>query len=511
MDTRLYSSLQFDAALSGSARPPLPCRILVLADLGLNKPAQTPVSTQGYTSIDDWLQHQQPELQIQLPPVTSLQLRITGLKDLHPQQLLWQLQQQLTQPEDEFQQLQQTRQAMEQVNRLLHQPRIRQLEATWRSLDRLIRFSADHPATELLLLHQTREDLQENLTSTALTDSLLFQKIYAEELGQYGGLPYSLILVDQQWHNNQQDLMELEALAKLGQAAHAPVLTSVAPGLLGLDQFSQTLTPELAAELNTGRKFIKLRQLMQQPASRYLNLVLPRVLVRPPYALQLQEGFFQEQPVDDESPMLWGNPCYSLCSLVLNSFQQHGGYTGMLNSPGDEDPLLAPYQLNPHTPPLPPVEARWPQETLSAFAHQGFTLAGVGQHYSIAFEQPVALHTGASFQPVIQPDYQLPYLLTLSRVAHYLKLVLREQLGGSETLSNLETRLNQWLQGSVSAQEKPSAEVMHRKPFREAVLKIRDNDQQQPEIHLQLTPHLRHQGQDFKLTLTSTLAGDVYG
>ncbi|MBE0506343.1 MAG: type VI secretion system contractile sheath large subunit [Marinospirillum sp.] len=511
MDTRLYSSLQFDAALSGSTRPPLPCRILVLADLGLSKPVLTPVSTQGYSGINDWLQHQQPEVLLQLPDLGELKLQIDSLRDLHPQQLLRQIQQHLILPDDDFLQLQQLKQALHQVNRVLHHPRIRQLEATWRSLDRLIRFSADHPATEILLLHQSREDLQENLTSTALVDSPLFQKIYAEELGQYGGLPYSLILVDQQWSNNQQDLLELEALAKLGQAAHAPILTSVAPSLLGLDQFSQTLTPELAAELNTSRNFIKLRQLMQQPACRYLNLVLPRVLVRPPHALQLEEAFFQEQPLDDEDAMLWGNPCYSLCSLVLNSFQQHGSYTGMLNSPGDEDPLLAAYQLNPHTPPLPPIEARWPQETLSAFAHQGFTLAGVGQHFSIAFEQPVALHTGAGHNTIIQPDYQLPYVLTLSRVAHYLKLVLREQLGGSETLNNLETRLNQWLQGSVSAQEKPSAEVMHRKPFREALLKISISDQQQPEIHLQLTPHLRHQGQDFKLNLTSTLAGDVYG
>lgn len=511
MNTRLYSSLQFDAALSGSARPPLPCRILVLADLGLSKSVLLPISTQGYSGIDDWLQHQQLDVVLQLPELGELKLHIKGLDDLHPQQLLWQIQRHLTLPDDDFRQLQQLKQLLDQVNQVLHHPRIRQLEATWRSLDRLIRFSADHSATEILLLHQTREDLQENLTSTALVDSPLFQKIYAEELGQYGGLPYSLILVDQQWSNQQQDLQELELLAKLGQAAHAPILTAVAPGMLRLDRFSQTLTPEQAAELNTSRHFIKLRELMQQPASRYLNLVLPRVLVRPPYALQLEEAFFQEQALDDEDTMLWGNPCYSLCSLVLNSFQQHGSYTGMLNSPGDEDRLLPPYQLNPHTPPLAPIEARWPQETLSAFAYQGFTLAGVGQHFSIAFEQPVALHTGAKNTSIIQPDYQLPYVLTLSRVAHYLKLVLREQLGSSETLSNLETRLNQWLQGSVSAQEKPSVEVMHRKPFREAILKINNNDQHQPEIHLQLTPHLRHQGQDFKLTLTSTLAGDVHG
>lgn len=518
MNALTQANIPFDSALVGSTRSPLACRVLILADLGLAKENLLVFSTQHHTSFSDWLSHQQPTIQINLPSLGLLQLKISHLDDLHPAQLLNFIFQHLpnisteeTTAEDKFQQLKNNKLAMALVNQLLDHPRIRQLEATWRSIDRLMSKVANNAATEILLMHQSYDDLHHNLSAMQLVESPLFQKIYAEELGQHGGMPYSLILVDQAWTNNQQDLNDLSALAQLGQAAHAPVLTSINPNLLGLDAFTQNLSAEQALELETSKRFIKLRELMQQPASRYLSLVLPRVLVRSPYEIEMPLGYFQEQAPQGKSTLLWGNPCYSLCSLVLHSFQNQGGYTGMLNSPGDEDPLLPPYQLNPYTPPLPPLEARWPQETLSAFAHQGLTLAGVGKNNAVAFEQPVSLHLGAHLNQQVQPDYQLPYLLTLSRVAHYLKQVLREQLGSSDTLNNLETQLNQWLQNSVSAQEKPSAEVMHRKPFRAAQLIITNKDSTQPEIHLQLTPHLRHQGQSFTLNLTSTLAGGIHG
>lgn len=513
MNAVLRTSLPFDAALGSSKAAPLPCKVLILADLGLTKENLVVYNAQHYASFSQWLAHQQLEFKIDLPELGELTLAIKSLDDLHPSQLfncvLEQLPQVLT--TDDFQQLKQKKLAMQLVNKLLQLSYIRQLEATWRNIDRLIKKAATSSATEVLFIHQSRAELHQNLSTTLIEESPLFQKIYAEELGQYGGTPFSLILVDHAWSNNQQDLDDLATLASLGQLAHAPVLTGVCASLFGLNSFTQNITAEQALDLAGNKRFIKLRQLMQQPASRYLSLLLPRVLVRPPYELQMSAGLFQEQAAEGESSLLWGNPCYSLASLVLHSFQSHGGYTGMLNSPGDEDTLAPPYQLNPYSPSLAPLEARWSQETISAFTRQGFTLAGVGKNNRVAFEQPVSFHLGSHTSQEVDPDYQLPYLLTLSRVAHYLKLVLREQLGSSDTLNSLETRLNQWLQTSVSAQEKPSLEVMHRKPFREAKLQIITPNSQLPEIHLQLTPHLKHQGQSFTLNLTSSLAGDIHG
>lgn len=515
MNPVVHAALRFEPAGSGDNLSPLPCRLLVLADLGLTAAASLqPLSTLGHQGINKLLEHLQPQLQLELPDLGTFNLTLRSLDDLHPGTLLPQLLAALpgNPAADDFTQLQQERQALYLVNRLLHHPRVRQLEATWRNLDRLVRQASNHPGTELLVMHLDRETLQSQLTDTPLVDSPLFQKIYAEELGQYGGQPYSLLLPDYSWNNSQQDLQLLLALARLGQAAHAPVLTAAAPGLLGLDAFTRSLAPDLAQELAGNRRHTGLRSLMQQPASHYLYLLLPRILVRPPYRIQLGQTCFQEQALEGETALLWGNPAYSLASLVLRSFQQHGGYTGLLASPGDEDTLLPPYQLNENSLPQPPLETRWPQETLAAFARQGLTLAGVsGQGQHLAFEQPVSLHAGASPDGRIQPDHQLPYLLTACRVAHYLKRVMREQLGSSETLQSLENRLNLWLQGSVSAQEKPAPEVLHRKPFREARLQIDNNSPDQPQIHLQLTPHLRHQGQGFTLNLTSSLAGDTHG
>lgn len=513
----MKTALTLDPSLLDYQLPPgqpaLPCRLLVLADTGCK--GQEPMEPQVLTSMNAWLARYQPQIECQLEGTGQLTFTFSQLEDLEPEALYQQLCQQQDEPtpEDEFTRLNLEQERLEQLNQLYNLPRLRQLEATWRSLDRLARQAQNSPSTQVHLLNMTQDQLTDDLDQQ-LTTSQLFEWVYNQELGQYGGQPYSLLLADYYWAAHQQDLKNLEQLALLGQAAHCPVVTGVQPSLLGMKEFTDALDQELFESLASSRRFIKLRQLMASEAARYLTLTLPRVLLRPPYQQLLGSAWFQEVSSAEATPLLWGHPGYPLASQILDSFQQLGAYTGLLHSQGKLAPAFSKIQLGSGHVKQSPLEVNWSPGQINKLVKQGFSPWQPGGEggQQLMLDRAVSLHAGQNPKAdQLAPDNQLLFLLTTCRVAHYLKQLIRELLGTSASLESLEAHLNQWLQGIVSAQERPVAEVLHRKPFREAKIHLQEADPSQASMHLELTPHVRYQGESFTLNLTSPLLGGSHG
>ena len=69
---------------------------------------------------------------------------------------------------------------------------------------------------------------------------------------------------------------------------------------------------------------------------------------------------------------------------------------------------------------------------------------------------------------------QLPYLFIINRLAHYIKVLQREQLGSWKERSDLERELNTWIRQYVADQENPPADVRSRKPLRAAKVEVMD-------------------------------------
>ncbi len=67
---------------------------------------------------------------------------------------------------------------------------------------------------------------------------------------------------------------------------------------------------------------------------------------------------------------------------------------------------------------------------------------------------------------------QLPYLFVISRLAHYIKVIQREQLGSWKERSDLERELNTWIRQYVADQENPPAEVRSHRPLRQAKIEV---------------------------------------
>src|SRR5690606_1677536 len=89
-----------------------------------------------------------------------------------------------------------------------------------------------------------------------------------------------------------------------------------------------------------------------------------------------------------------------------------------------------------------------------------------------------------------------PYLFLVNRLAHYLKVLQREQIGAWKERTDLELELNKWIRQYVADQDNPSPEVRGRRPLRAAQVKVTDVEGEPGwyRVSLSVRPHFKYMG-----------------
>ena len=102
---------------------------------------------------------------------------------------------------------------------------------------------------------------------------------------------------------------------------------------------------------------------------------------------------------------------------------------------------------------------------------------------------------------------QLPYTFLVSRLAHYIKVIQRENIGTWKTRDEIENELNKWIKQYVADQENVSAGVRSRRPLRKALIKVADveGDPGWYKVDLMVQPHFKYMGASFTLSLVGKL------
>jgi type VI secretion system protein ImpC len=67
---------------------------------------------------------------------------------------------------------------------------------------------------------------------------------------------------------------------------------------------------------------------------------------------------------------------------------------------------------------------------------------------------------------------QLPYMLAMSRFAHYLKAMMRDKIGSTMSRSQADTFLNRWVNNYVIDDDNASAAAKAERPLREARIEV---------------------------------------
>lgn len=411
-----------------------------------------------------------------------------------------------------------------QINEILHNPDFQKLEGSWRGFQYFVMNTETGSRLKIKLLNVTLEELRIDLTKSIEFDqSNLFKKIYEEEYGTLGGTPYSCLLGDFYLSSNPQDISFLELMSGVAAAAHTPFITSVSPLFFNLDRFEDLPYPRDLTKLFESPDYVKWNSFRISDDSRYISLVLPRVLMRLPYGDNTCPvvGFdFQEDVgIGETEKFCWGNAVYAIGQRITNAFALYSwtaAIRGVENGGVLEGlPAYVFTTLEGDKEIKCPTEVAITDRREKELSDLGFLCICYckGSDYAVLFsaqttQKPKLYNTDeANANAVLSA--RLTYILAASRFAHYVKIIMRDKIGSFLTKENIEIYLNTWLSGYVLVNDDASAEIKAQYPLREGRIDVYDVPGSPGKYRsvIYLRPHFQMEELTTSIRLVATLPG----
>ena len=387
----------------------------------------------------------------------------------------------------------------QQVNAILHHPAFQQLEASWRGLRYLVEQLDEAENIKVRMLSVSWRELARDAERAIEFDqSQLFRKVYSEEFDTPGGQPFGVLIGDYQLQRGpsadhpQDDLTALEAISHVAAAAFAPFVSGAHPSLFGLDDFGDLELPMVLEKCFDGVESLKWRALRETEDARFVGLALPRVLMRLPYADDgsRHEGFRFTEDVTglDRSKYLWGNAAYAFAGVLVRSFAESGWLADIRGVRRDSlgGGLATGLPVHCFDTDRRGVAPKCSTEVIVTDAQeQQLGELGFLPLCHCKDSEFSAFYSGHSLQKPKRYDKlpatinarisaMLPYMLCVSRFAHYLKLLARDKVGSFVEAAECEQFLQQWLQRYVTADSDASPAVKAMYPLREAQVQVRE-------------------------------------
>jgi type VI secretion system protein ImpC len=374
-----------------------------------------------------------------------------------------------------------------QLNEILHHPSFQKLEGSWRGLKYLMDSSETGVGLKIRVLNASKKELLRDIEKAPEFDqSALFKKIYEEEYGVFGGAPFGALVGDYEFGKHPEDMALLEGVSHIAAQAHAPFVSAASADLFNLEGYTQLDAPRDLAKIFDSTEYAKWKSFRQSEDSRYVALTLPRTLGRLPYGAETKpiDEFRYEEHVDgtDHSKYLWMNAAYALASKMTQSFSLFGMCVAMRGVEGgglveglpahtfstDEGDiaLKCPTEV--------PITDRREKE----LADLGFVplVHCKGTDYAAFFSvqscQKPKVYDTDSANANARLSAQLPYIMAVSRFAHYLKAMMRDKIGSFMSRDEASTFLNRWIIKYVTPDDSASPATKASKPLREARIDV---------------------------------------
>src|ERR1041385_7898109 len=114
-----------------------------------------------------------------------------------------------------------------QLNEVMHAEPFQQLEGAWRGLHYFVQQTETSSSLKIKLMNVSKSDLFKDLDKAVEFDqSAIFKKIYEEEFGTLGGLPFGALIGDYEFGRHPQDIALLEKMSGVAATSHAPFIAA---------------------------------------------------------------------------------------------------------------------------------------------------------------------------------------------------------------------------------------------------------------------------------------------
>ena len=414
-----------------------------------------------------------------------------------------------------------------QVNEVLHNEDFQKLESAWRGLKFLVDRTNFRRNIKVEVINVSKDELQDDFESVPETlQSGLFKHVYDQEYDQAGGEPFGAIIGNYEFDNTIQDITLLRSLGSVSAACHAPFIGSVGSKFFGMKDMDELALQSDVTPVFEKSEYLKWNTFRETEDSRYVGLTLPRFLLRAPYGSSTIPtktfNFEEDASGETHDSYLWGNASFAFAANLTRSFAENGWCVNIRGPKAGglvADLPVHFYEASGGT------QAKIPTEILISDRRE-YELSELG-FIPLAFYKSKDYACFFSANSIQKPaeyigrdaDYatansrlsaRLPYLFLVSRLAHYLKVIQRENIGASKEKDELQRELYEWINTLVTEMKDPGPELKAKHPLSQAKIEVMDiaDNPGFYNVDMKVRPHFQIEGIDVNLSLVSRLPKD---
>ncbi len=409
-----------------------------------------------------------------------------------------------------------------QLNEIIHHESFKRMESDWRGLNDLVSTTNFRADVMIDIIDVGKDELFDDFDSNAvdITGSALFKKIYLAEYDQYGGKPYGSIIGLYEFEHTPDDEFWLKIMGKVAAASHAPFIGAVSPKFFGCQNIEELAAIKDLEGLMNHPRYGSWDALRDTEVAAYIGLTLPRYILRAPYDPDTNPirnfTFTEEVRGDSNTDYLWGNSAILFAQNMVRSFETSGwcqylrGPKGgglvnglpvhMFNIRGENEIKI-------------PVEMVIPDFRELEFANAGFMpLIYRKGSADACFFSCQSLKKSKKFKdPKDSENSQLvtniSYTFSITRIAHYVKCIMRDNIGSSADAPYIQDTLNNWMFQYVTTVVNPDDLTLRYYPFKAAEVEVTERPGMIGwyDCSIAVLPHIQFEGMDVELRLDARL------
>jgi type VI secretion system protein ImpC len=409
-----------------------------------------------------------------------------------------------------------------QVNEIIHHEKFRDLEANWLSLDQLVKGTNFKANIMIDFIDVSKAELAEDFENNAvdITGSALFKKLYIAEYDQYGGRPYGNIVGLYETNHTPADEFWIRTMGRISAASHAPYIGSVSPQFFGCEDMEELSAIKDLEGLMAHPKYGSWNKLRESEEAAYVGLTLPRYVARLPYDPETNptgDFPFKEDLVGGEdSDYLWAPAAMLFAQNIVKSFETSGWCQYIRGPKGGglvQGLPVHTFNIRGEDEIKIPVEISIPDYRELEFANAGFIPLVYRKNTADAcFFSSQSIKKAKKYKdPKDSENAQLvtnlSYTFSITRIAHYVKSIMRDNIGSSADDAYIGDTLQNWIFQYVTTVVNPDDLTLRYYPFKAASVEVNPREGMIGwyDCSISVLPHVQFEGMDVELKLDSRL------
>jgi type VI secretion system protein ImpC len=346
-----------------------------------------------------------------------------------------------------------------QLREILHHPDFQKLESAWRELAFLVDRTEPRANIAIDVLSVSKDELRADFEKAGKIESSSLHRVaYASTYLVRLAAPYGAICCNYEFGPGPGDMSLLGSCAQVAALAHAPFIGNASPEIFGQQSFLAVDGKDWkgVTRLLEAPRLDGWRAFREREEARYVGLCLPRFVLRLPYGqatAPLASFNFEEDVIGQHDRYLWGHASVALTSRITQAFAKWGWCPNIIGPrsdglveglpvhqyPGTEDQFKLPTEI-PFT--------DHAEFVLSEAGFIGLVFRPEGRNacFFSACSAARNREVNQRFGPDYRPGPDLPWTFVVSRVAHFVKALLRDDWKGiGREASDVQRELNRWL------------------------------------------------------------------